>query len=706
MHDLAGLQRDDLRELGLTMAERSRVLRWNAEAKAGRRDDELGSVPWESPSRDKRKHHAGTGFHLLHKVPDCAASCALRAVKESPVINERKESWQSSDSVTNSDPIADTDGAWGNTATDIDERLLDEVEQDASFWIGLVATAKPVLLVDRGGDSEYSGPSHAVTALSDQAGSEAQTMLSDFDVRENVLEMLFDLTPERVKEVYDGIDRDADGCISAAELGRGLQRYRLPELSIEALTQVRDVVTAQQRRWFSLAEFEAVLSRLKLAQLLRGTLAERDPFGGVCQYLNIVDYGISGAFATCVTAEVLRDFFFGHRPREHSDPRRVRWVHTSRVDLIVILALTVKYGLHPLSVEDVIEQCPTKIDRNGEHYFVAIEQLCLVGCHDGSSPVRVQGRHVTVFCAGPPRVDTIITIAQPDRSFAVDWPGGVSHDAGAAENTWVERLQDRLKAPLSRLRERGSDFLMHQVIDLCTDELVAVTRAYTKRLGRLEVELHECGAKGLPADWRSEPLIIRLQLTVVTRRIRGLQRLLRHIVEDSDLTAGGLCGYFQDVTDHLNEAHDDAGLLVDRCVAITNAFEHHVERNMERVRQRSADRLNRMVFVLTVATVIFAPMQLCLGVYGISFADSEIAPKNRYGLIWALAACYIFITIAGAVHIFRRLHKGSGGRNGLLEGEDIEDKLSDEPLLYSINKNSDKKSKAAFGRIKSQCCVQ
>ena len=38
-----------------------------------------------------------------------------------------------------------------------------------------------------------------------------------------------------------------------------------------------------------------------------------------------------------------------------------------------LFALTVKYTLHPLSVEDVIEQCQTKIDRLGGHYFLTIE---------------------------------------------------------------------------------------------------------------------------------------------------------------------------------------------------------------------------------------------------------------------------------------------------------------------------------------------
>merc|ERR1719163_656414 len=97
------------------------------------------------------------------------------------------------------------------------------------------------------------------------------------------------------------------------------------------------------------------------------------------------------------------DFFFGHRPRQMAPGcTMVRWVHLSGLDLTMLLALTVKYSLHPLSVEDVLEQSPTKIDRNGRNYFVAIEHLALSGASDGSEPVRVRGRHVVAFCAGPP----------------------------------------------------------------------------------------------------------------------------------------------------------------------------------------------------------------------------------------------------------------------------------------------------------------
>lgn len=63
-------------------------------------------------------------------------------------------------------------------------------------------------------------------------------------------------------------------------------------------------------------------------------------------------------------------FLAGENPCTHTS----HFETYSRVSLR-LFALTVKYTLHPLSVEDVIEQCQTKIDRLGGHYFLTIEPI-------------------------------------------------------------------------------------------------------------------------------------------------------------------------------------------------------------------------------------------------------------------------------------------------------------------------------------------
>jgi len=601
--DLAMLDKEDLRELGFNMVDRRRVLEWI-----------------------ERERERGGKAILTRTVSFGGAP-------------EFRDSWVPSAALAFPQPVpTDSEMAMSD---DPMHRRLDEVEQKKEFWCDLIATSTAIAA--RPVDETHSDSGHS-------------------DVRENIIEMLFDLTPERVKEVYSGIDLDADGCISAAELGRGLHQYKLPDIGEAGLGRVLEEVTAGGSRRLQLLEFEAVLSRLKLAQLLHNfgpRAGSKDNDYGVDDILTVVDYSHSSANVHNIKNARLSDFFFGHR-----QPSLVRWVHSRGLNMIVLLALTVKYSLHPLSVEDVIEQSPTKIDRNGQNFFLAIEQLLLSGMADGSVPVHVEGRHVAVFCAGPPHFDTVITVAQRDFSFESDWPvvfGEVPSEQSDLDK-WVERLQDRLKAPLSRLRERRADFLMYQIIDLCTDELLDVMRAYTKRLAHIDDALREQGA-GLPPSASSEVSTIRLQLAVVARRLRGLQRVLRNMIDNPDLTTG-LSGYFRDVADHLDEALGDTGHLADRCAAIIETYQRALDRGREMVNQQASERLNKTLFVLTVATTVFAPLQFVAGIYGMNFADSSGKPSipellwaKGYLYFWCFVVFYLILCIFFSICLFRRLQR-------------------------------------------------
>jgi len=287
--------------------------------------------------------------------------------------------------------------------------------------------------------------------------------------------------------------------------------------------------------------------------------------------------------------------------------------------------------------------------------------LSLISAADGSEPVRVRGRHVAMFCAGPPTLDTIITISQPDRSFKEEWPGGISFlAANEPGDAWVDGLRNRLEAQLSRLRERQCDFLVYQIIDLCTDEITKVTRGYTKRLMQLERDLQDKGAK-VPVDWSSEVSLARLQLAYLSRRVRALQRVVRHIMHDTDLSVGAM-GYYQDVCDHLNEAHDDAVQLGERCSALADSYEQTLERGQDHLQQIAAERMNKTLFVLTFFTTVFTPLQFLAGVYGMNFVRKDGSPNlpelhwvNGYQIFWIAISVYAVLCLIFTIWLFRRI---------------------------------------------------
>jgi uncharacterized protein YerC len=116
---------------------------------------------------------------------------------------------------------------------------------------------------DAGADVQFRAVLEKVTSQQRNDG------LHLSDLRDNVLEKLFDLSPERLKEVYESIDRDSDGRILKEGLMDGLHRCELHGLE-HALDTVLQTVSTSQDGSLQLAEFESILTRLKLAQLLCG----------------------------------------------------------------------------------------------------------------------------------------------------------------------------------------------------------------------------------------------------------------------------------------------------------------------------------------------------------------------------------------------------------------------------------------------------
>lgn len=80
--------------------------------------------------------------------------------------------------------------------------------------------------------------------------------------------------------------------------------------------------------------------------------------------------------------------------------------------------------------------------------------------------------------------------------------------------------------------------------------------------------------------------------------------------------------------------------------------------------QHSADRLNKMLFVLTVATFIFAPMQFMTGVYGMNFTNREGLPTipellepNGYKTFWMGTLIYLVVMLSLATVYFCRIQR-------------------------------------------------
>lgn len=547
-----------------------------------------------------------------------------------------------------------------------EERHLDDLEQQAAFWVRIIEA------------SSAPEPPEPEMSYADMG-----------DLRETLLEGQLDLTPERVSEVYYASCGSQDW-LQRAQLGDCLRRCGVTWLQEEHIAMlVEKVAPSGCEEELGLKEFESVLSRLLIAQQLRNVVRRWTASSeAVASKLTVIDYNTHGSSLVHVAdTQQLLQYFFGHRPPPVGEASWVRWVHLGHGhDPKLLFALMVKYSLHPLAVEDAICQCPAKIERYGANYMVAIEHLVVVSSKDGDEPVNVSGHHVCIFGSGSPMFDTVVTLTQQDRNFAAEWPS-TNEDSPPpyeeeAGHAWVERLRRRLgvtkaRAVRSRLCERRADFLLYQIVDLCADDLLEVTRAYSLRLCRLEAQMPAFNVGSVSTslfEVFNEVSLAERELMLVLSRIRGLRRLLRRAIDDEDLSAG-LWGYLQDVADHVDEAYEDAGHLSEKCRSILKAFERALEfqqlktwqraeadlRVLERQQMLREEQLNKVLFVLTAFTTIFAPLQFVAGVYGMNFVDYSGTPTipellwpSGYMGFWIFALLYLTFASVSSVVFYKR----------------------------------------------------
>lgn len=682
--DLARLDKQDLAELGLGMLERSRVLAWTKEV---------------YKSNDGMLTPEG---HL--EKPRSASAIFEATASGQPPSNRNRglNAHFSTDFARGPSAILDrcsSENAFSQTWTNPHyHQHLESLEQQADFWCGLAGSWTPQM---------------AARWRRSIEGVKAE------EVRESLLESVFDLSQERIREVYDSMMNgmsDSDAVTQLDTLRWGLEKYGLQLPSNQALQALleRVVVRRSDDDLIQLAEFETIISRLTLAQIVMFLEAEGGGLGnnsanattkaGLANMpsvsMTVFDYCAKMHFEQHVTDGQIRRFFFGHRPLPDvpSEPSMVRWMHMRGYNLNLLLGLTVKYNLHPLAVEDTIEQAPSKADRYGPHYFTTIEGMGLSVPANESEPVQVSGYHVSVFCAGAPMLDTVITVAQEDKSFAEDWPhyvwdlGSMEHKPGGRQSVrvdkWAEKIVLRLQQPLSRVRERRADFLVYMVLDAVTDELMAVVRAYVARLSWLEGRLGALGAQ-LPRSSLYEVFLVRRQLHVVSRRVRGITRAVKKFIDDRDI-GQGLGAYLQDIVEHLDEVWDDCDRLQGKCGALSDAHDRAVDRERDRRsrmqaeqarkqemrRAAQADRQNGILFILAAVTTVFAPIQFIAGVYGMNFTDGskptipELLWKRGYIFFWGVVVSYLLLCVIIAVIIYCCLRKPAKGNMGSSRGGD------------------------------------
>ncbi len=284
-------------------------------------------------------------------------------------------------------------------------------------------------------------------------------------------------------------------------------------------------------------------------------------------------------------------------------------------DVHVVKAIGEQFSIHPLVLEDIVRthQRP-KAEDYPDAIFIVTRMAPL---HDQEDTEQLS-LYVTPRC--------VITFQE--------YPGDV-----------FDGVRNRIRQSRGRIRHNGPDYLAYAILDAAIDAYFPIVDQYGERVETLE------DAMIIHAD-RS----VLTHIYQVRRKILELRRALwpqREMLaslyrSESPLITAETQVFFRDCYDHTIQLID---LMENYRELSSNLMEVYLS--------SVSNRLNEIMKVLTIISVIFIPLTFVVGVYGMNFRP-EASPWNMPELVsyYGYPLCMLGMLIVAVVMLVVFWRKG------------------------------------------------
>lgn len=269
-------------------------------------------------------------------------------------------------------------------------------------------------------------------------------------------------------------------------------------------------------------------------------------------------------------------------------------------------------NLHPLAVEDSVHvHQRAKVDDFGDHLFIVARM---------SNPGE---KHITEQCSLFLRTGMLVTFQE---RIGDSWGG----------------IRDRLRSARGPLRNQGVDYLAYLLLDAMIDSYFPTLEAIGDRLDEYDERLAE---NDLKQDFQ-QLHDTRHQLLSLRRAIRPHRDMVNELIRDD-------CHFVTPETRvFLRDCYDHVIQLLDAVESYRELTADLREFQMSLV----GNRMNEIMKVLTVISVLFMPLSFIVGLYGMNFNTDS--PWNMPELNWRLGYPFVFglmlASTAGMLYFFRR----------------------------------------------------
>lgn len=303
--------------------------------------------------------------------------------------------------------------------------------------------------------------------------------------------------------------------------------------------------------------------------------------------INIIDYDAKSSEEKYI--EDVRECF------PYKESPRVTWINVIGLHEIAIVDnLSKNFGLHPLTVEDILNthQRP-KLEVFEDYIFIAIKMIYLE-----YESITLEIENLSIVLGE----NFVLTFQEK--------PGDVF-------NPIRTRINQR-----GRISKQGADYLAYALIDSIVDNYFMILENIDERIEDIEDKL----ITNPKTEELQEIYTLKREMITIRRAVWPLRELVnRFMRSESDLIKDSTQLYLKDLYDHT--------------IQIIDTLETHrdvVAGMLEIYLSSVSNRLNDIMKFLTIFATIFIPLTFITGIYGMNFKHMPEL-EWRWGYFGALS---------------------------------------------------------------------
>lgn len=203
-------------------------------------------------------------------------------------------------------------------------------------------------------------------------------------------------------------------------------------------------------------------------------------------------------------------------------------------------------------------------------------------------------------------------------------------------------LEERFsRRKVGTLSLHGTRYLAYAILDIIIDQYFLVQEYFEEKIEVLSVEVH----KQVPAnDVRDRLYLLRTGLLSFRKAIFPLVEMTDRLLKAPHYIGGknNITIYLQDLRDHILHMQDFVRTYGEMLEGLSSFFF-----------SITADKTNQIMQMLTVITIIFLPLTLLAGIYGMNFQYMpELGQKWAYPILLGT-----MLLIANSIYFFFKRKK-------------------------------------------------